>query len=188
MVTRLVAEKGFDVLIKAVDQLLKSGADVELIIAGEGHETANLQAAIDQLGRQERIRLLGYRTDTKDLFQAMDLFALSSLREGLPNVVLEAMALGVPVAATRVAGVPRLIRHGENGLLIEPGSLDELVGALGQAQADPALRQRLAAEGRRTVEEKHSFRVRMDKIAALYDRLLQGTPTGMAPATAARGK
>ena len=78
------------------------------------------------------------------IYQALDVFALSSLREGLPNVVLEAMALEVPVAATRIAGVPRLIRDGENGLLVEPGSVDELVAALGRLLGDPELRRRLA--------------------------------------------
>ncbi len=171
-VGRLSAEKGFDLLIRAVHELLKSGADVELVIAGEGDERANLQALIDQLGRQDRIRLLGYRSDTKELFQAMDVFALSSLREGLPNVVLEAMALEVPVVATRVAGVPRLIRSDENGLLIDPGAAEQLFDALARVFGDTALRSRLGQAGRRTIEDKHSFRMRMDKIAALYDDLL----------------
>jgi glycosyltransferase involved in cell wall biosynthesis len=175
---RLSDEKGFDLLIRAADQLIKDGLDLELLIAGEGHEKANLEALVAQLGRQDRIRLLGYRSDVKELFQAMDVFALSSIREGLPNVVLEAMALEVPVAATRVAGVPRLIRPEENGLLMNPGSQEELTGTLGRLLRDGELRQRLARGGRQTIQEKHSFRVRMDKIAALYDRLLNRTVSG----------
>ena len=175
-VGRLSAEKGFDLLIRATDQLVRGGADVELLIAGEGHEKSNLEQLIAQLGRQERIRLLGYRSDTVELFQALDVFALSSIREGLPNVVLEAMALEVPVVATRVAGVPRLIQSGENGLLIEPGSLEQLTDALGHLLRNPASRPSLGQAGRRTIEEKHSFRTRMDRIAALYDRVLNQSP------------
>ncbi|HXG09554.1 MAG TPA: glycosyltransferase, partial [Gemmataceae bacterium] len=99
--------------------------------------------------------------------------ALSSLREGLPNVVLEAMAMGVPVVATRVAGVPRLIRDGENGLLVEPGAAAALTQALARLLADTALRQRLRAAGRRTIEAGYSFEARMQKVRVLYDSLLQ---------------
>jgi glycosyltransferase involved in cell wall biosynthesis len=169
---RLSAEKGFDLLITAVDRLLKGGLDVELLLAGEGHEKANLEALIERLGRRDRIHLLGYRSDTKELFQALDVFALSSIREGLPNVLLEALALGVPVASTRVAGVPRLIQDGENGLLIEPGSTDALTAALARLLDDASLRSRLGKAGRQTIEERYSFRMRMAKVAALYDRLL----------------
>jgi len=92
--------------------------------------------------------------------------------------VLEAMALEVPVIATRVAGVPRLVRDGENGLLIEPGPTEQLHEALDRLRTDGGLRRQLALAGRRTIEEKHSFRARMDKIAALYDRVLKRDSRG----------
>ncbi|HZY88424.1 MAG TPA: glycosyltransferase, partial [Gemmataceae bacterium] len=129
-VGRLSAEKGFDVLIRAADRLLKEGLDAELLIVGEGDHRPALEALVAELGCAGRVRLLGYRPDTRDLYQAMDLLALSSYREGLPNVLLEAMALEVPVVATRIAGVPRLIRHGENGLLVEPGDEEGLGRAI----------------------------------------------------------
>jgi glycosyltransferase involved in cell wall biosynthesis len=171
-VGRLSPEKGFDLLIGAVDRLLQGGRDVGLVIFGAGGERAALEALAGQLGRTDRVRLAGYCADLPGWYEAMDVFALSSLREGLPNVLLEAMALEVPVVATRIAGVPQLVEHGANGLLVEPGSTDALAGALDRLLGDPALRQRLATAGRRTVEERHSFAARMRKIAALYDRLL----------------
>jgi glycosyltransferase involved in cell wall biosynthesis len=178
-VGRLSGEKGFDVLIRSADRLLRAGLDVELVIAGEGDQRPQLESLIAELGRQDRIRLLGYCPDTRDLYQALDVFALSSLREGLPNVVLEAMALQVPVVATRIAGVPRLVRHEENGLLVEPGALEELTGALARLRADAALRAHLGQAGRVTVEADYSFAVRMQKIQSLYDTLLArtGPPT-----------
>lgn len=175
-VGRLSAEKGFDVLIRSVDQLLRSGIDIELAIAGEGDQKSHLQALIASLGRSDRIRLLGYCADTRDFYQAMDAYALSSFREGLPNVVLEAMALEVPVVATRVAGVPRLVRDDENGLLIEPGTEAELAGALARLQADAALRARLGKAGRATIESGYSFQARMNKIRDIYDNLLDKRP------------
>jgi glycosyltransferase involved in cell wall biosynthesis len=171
-VGRLSAEKGFDVLIRSAHQLFAEGLDLELLIVGEGNEKPALQALIRELGRTDRIRLLGYRADTRELYQAMDVFALSSYREGLPNVLLEAMALEVPVVATRIAGIPRLIRDGENGLLVEPGDEGELGRAVSGLLRSPEERARLSQAGRRTIEAGYSFRARMEKVRALYDRLL----------------
>ncbi len=171
-VGRLSAEKGLDILIRSVDALIKRGWDVGLWIVGEGNQRSVLQKQIDDLGQGERIRLLGYRQDTLDLYQAMDVFCLSSIREGLPNVMLEAMALQTPVVATRIAGVPRLVQHEANGLLVEPNDEQALVGALGRMLADEPLRKELARQARKTIETSYSFQSRMDKVRALYDRLL----------------
>jgi glycosyltransferase involved in cell wall biosynthesis len=169
---RLSAEKGFDLLIRAADRLMESGFDLEVLIAGDGDEEARLRGLIDDLGRSDRIRLLGFRADARALYQAMDVFALSSLREGLPNVLLEAMAMEVPVVATRIAGIPRLIRDRENGLLVEAGSAEALAPALARLLRDDGLRTRYGREGRRTIETRYSFRVRMEKIRTIYDELL----------------
>jgi glycosyltransferase involved in cell wall biosynthesis len=171
-VGRLSPEKGFDILIRSAQQLLQTGLDLELIIAGEGDDRPRLEALAAELGMRDRIRLLGYCSDTRPVYEALDLFALSSLREGLPNVLLEAMALKVPVVATRIAGVPRLIEDGVNGLLIAPGSVDELTQALARLAGDGQLRTQFSESGRRTIETRFSFAVRMQKIGALYDDLL----------------
>jgi glycosyltransferase involved in cell wall biosynthesis len=171
-VGRLSAEKGFDLLIRAVDRLARAGFDLELLIAGEGDEEPRLRALASELGCGERVRLLGFQANVKELYQAFDVFVLSSLREGLPNVLLEAMALEVPVLATRIAGVPRLIDDESNGLLIEPGSVDELTHALERLLRDGELRQRLAHAGRETIAARYSFAVRMQRIQAIYDELL----------------
>jgi glycosyltransferase involved in cell wall biosynthesis len=169
---RLSAEKGFDLLIRCVDGLAREGHDVELWIVGEGDQQGALQELIAELGVGERVRLLGYRADLKDLYQALDVFALSSLREGLPNVLLEAMALEVPVVATRVAGIPRLIRDSENGLLVEAGNPAGLGRAIRTLLGDPDQGARLRRCGRQTVEARYSFAARMEKMRAIYDRLL----------------
>jgi glycosyltransferase involved in cell wall biosynthesis len=170
-VGRLSAEKGFDILLRAVAQLVSEGLDVGLLIAGEGDERARLQTLIAELGLGERVRLLGYCADTRALYEAMDVYVLSSLREGLPNVLLEAMALEVPVVATRIAGVPRLVREGANGLLVEPGDAGTLAAAVKRLAIDPGLRSRLARAGRATIEQGYSFAARMEKIRQVYDDL-----------------
>jgi len=171
-VGRLSLEKGFDVLLRALARVLGQGADVELLLIGEGEHRAELEALACSLGCQERVRFAGFQGDTRRCYEAMDVFVLSSLREGLPNVVLEAMAMEVPLVATRIAGVPSVIEDGRNGLLVEPGSVEELAAAMTRLIQDAPLRERLRQEGRHTVEERFSFRNRMRKVAAVFDELL----------------
>jgi glycosyltransferase involved in cell wall biosynthesis len=174
---RLSAEKGFDLLIDAVDGLLRNGENVFLWIAGKGNAHEELEARIRRLGREDRIRLLGHLPEPRDFLEAMDLFVLSSLREGLPNVVLEAMALEVPLVATRVAGIPSLIRDDENGILVEPGTVEVLTGGIRRLLADGETAARLARAARRTVEDSYAFTRRMEKMAAIYDRTLRSPPS-----------
>lgn len=171
-VGRLSDEKAFDVLIDAVAKLNAANVRVDLAIAGEGDARPKLEARIAGQRHPERYHLLGHRNDVTDLYQAFDIFALSSLREGLPNVLLEAMALETPVVATKIAGIPRLIEDRRNGRLVEPGSVDQLAGAIGELIDNPNQRAALAAAGRQTIEDRYSFRRRMEKIAAIYDELL----------------
>lgn len=173
-VGRLSAEKGFDLLIRSCDALIKQGHRLNLMIFGEGKEQANLQQLINESGQADKIKLMGFRTDLRPCYEAMDLFVLSSLREGLPNVVLEAMAMEVPVVSTRVAGIPRLIQHDVNGQLINAGSVDELTAAMGIMSGDAAIRSRYRIAARQTVETRFSFAVRMEKLSRLYDEMMAG--------------
>lgn len=170
---RLSEEKRFDLLLRALDRLLGQGKDVALWIAGEGDQAEALAALQQSLGHGERIQLLGFRSDTVDLYHAFDILVLPSIREGLPNVLLEAMALEVPVLCTRIAGIPSLITDGEHGLLVEPDSLDELTSALARLVDDAGLRRRLATSARARIEREYSFAVRMDKIRAIYDEMME---------------
>jgi glycosyltransferase involved in cell wall biosynthesis len=171
-VGRLMDEKGFDILIEAVRGLVREGADLHLWIAGEGPERRKLEALGGASSLGARLRLLGNVSDPRLLFSAMDIFALSSRREGLPNVLLEAMAMGVPVVATAVAGVPLLVEDGTTGLLVDPDSPQELTRALGRLVEDPERAHTMARQARIRIEEDFSFRDRMTKVARVYDRLL----------------
>jgi glycosyltransferase involved in cell wall biosynthesis len=175
-VGRLEAEKGFDVLIRAVHALRLRGLDAHLVIVGDGGERGNLVRLTTELRVSDRVQLLGWQADVRGFFEAMDVFALSSHREGLPNVLLEAMALEVPVVATRVNGIPRLIQDGRNGFLVEPGDVDGLTTALAGLLNNEALRVVFRTAGRRTVETRYSFATRIERLARIYDELL--TPRG----------
>jgi glycosyltransferase involved in cell wall biosynthesis len=174
---RLSAEKGFDVLIRSVQQLFQAGLDVNLVIVGEGEERSRLEALSAELGCVNRVRLLGYRRNPLDVYEAMDVYALSSLHEGLPNVVLEALAMEVPVVATSVGGLPRLIRHEVSGLLVEAHSVDGLAKALSRLLTDSSLRLRCRRAGRALVESTYGFPARMQRIRGLYEELLGRRPS-----------
>ena len=171
-VGRLSVEKGFDILVRAVQHLLAAGLNVELIIVGEGDERKRLESQIAELNLQDRIKLLGFRSDTVELYQAFDLFALSSYREGLPNVLLEAMALEVPVVSTNVAGIPKLVTHQQDGLLVEPGQPESLANAMQSVLENSPLSRSLSQAARKTIEDKFSFDRRMEKVARVYDLVL----------------
>jgi glycosyltransferase involved in cell wall biosynthesis len=171
-VGRLEAEKGFDILIRAVHALVARGVDMRLVIVGEGGRRTELETLARELGIADRVQLPGWQADVRGYFEAMDVFALSSHREGLPNVVLEAMALEVPVVATRVNGVPRLVQDGRTGLLVEPGDLAGMTAALERLLRDAPLREAFRVAGRRTTETRYSFANRMTRLARIYDRML----------------
>ena len=170
-VGRLSPEKGFDLLIEAVSRLCAAGLDLELWIAGEGAQEAALRQAIDKTACHDRIRLLGFCSDTVALFECFDIFCLPSLREGLPNVILEAMAMEVPILATRCGGIEAALRDGKDSRLIPPGSVDALEQGLADLVRDQRARQRLAARALERVRSEFSFRRRMDKVIAVYDEL-----------------
>ncbi|MBL8857674.1 MAG: glycosyltransferase family 4 protein [Planctomycetes bacterium] len=170
-VGRLSNEKGFDILIEAVERCLVHGLDLELWIAGEGDQQQHLEARMRASKYHDRLRLLGFQKDTLALFEAFDVFALSSLREGLPNVVLEAMAMDVPVVATRCGGLSAFGRDEQDMLLVDVNSVAALERGIACLARDPELRTRLAHAARARIERELSFTARMQKMVALYDRL-----------------
>ena len=171
-VGRLEPEKAFDLLIRAVQQINTAGVGCRLTVVGEGHDRPRLEALVAELGLAGRVSLPGWQSDVKRWFEAMDVFALSSRREGLPNVLLEAMALGVPCVSTNIAGIPRLIADGESGRLVPPDDLSALVVAVREVLTSDATRERFRARGRSTIETRYSFAARMATLAKEYDTLL----------------
>jgi glycosyltransferase involved in cell wall biosynthesis len=169
---RLTEEKRHADLIRATHALLQEGRDVALWIAGEGAEHPRLEALIGRLALADRVVLLGFLEDAREFYAASDLFVLSSVREGLPNALLEAMAMGLPVVAANVDGVPEVVCDGENGLLYEAEDVGALTAQLRRLLDDPALRSRLAQAARRKVEERFRFAARVDAERAIYDRVI----------------
>ncbi len=146
-VGNLRGEKGPKYLIQAVSTLRELGRDIKLELVGDGPEKDKLTGMIDDMGLDCHITMHGHITDEtrlNTLYRTTDIFVLPSLSEGLPKVILEAMANGVPIIATRVGGIPNFIQDGINGLLIPPGDPDAIVNAILRLTSDVELRKRLA--------------------------------------------
>lgn len=170
-VGRLSEEKGFHHLIDAVSRLIREGHRVGLVIAGEGHLRQQLQSQIDELQLGSQIRMSGFLADPREIYQGIDVFVLSSLREGLPNVVLEAMASRRAVVATACNGIPRLVQDDVNGIIVRPDSVESLYDGISRCLRSDALRQRLADAGRQTIEDQFCFDRRMQKVIQVYGKL-----------------
>jgi glycosyltransferase involved in cell wall biosynthesis len=171
-VGRLCDVKGQRELIDAVARIpgaraVLVGADLE---QGGAYERT-LRHRADELGVTDRVVFAGYRDDAARVVAAADVLALPSWTEGLPLVVLEAMALGRPVVATTVGGTPELVLDGETGLLVPPRDVEALTAALKRVLDDGDLRRRLGEAGRRRVAERFSSRAMTRDVLALYDEV-----------------
>jgi glycosyltransferase involved in cell wall biosynthesis len=164
-------EKALEVLVAAHDRLARDRPDIHLVIAGEGPCRPALECQVADLGRGSSVHLLGARHDVGALLAAADVGALSSDWEGMPLFLLECMALGVPLAATRVGGVPELIEHDQTGLLVPPRDPAALAGAIGALLEDPARSRRLAAAAATRVRDLTIEAVAL-RFAEFYECLL----------------
>ncbi len=167
-VGRLDSMKGVDVLIEAFKKLWDEGLHAHLDIVGDGPEKNSLQYMVEMMGINDGVSFYGEVQNVMKFMQKADLFVLPSLSEGLSNVILEAMACGLPVVATRVGGNTDLIQDGINGILVDSLSQEQLKGAIKELLEDTVLAGKLAAEARRAVEKKYSIEQIVDQYVSLY--------------------
>ena len=158
-VGRLAAEKGIPGLLEAMCSM-KSGVHSKLVILGDGPLRADLEKERDALGLADRVEFLGRLTEAETLAEiaASDLLVLPSFMEGLPIVLMEALALGVPVIASRVAGIPELVEDGRTGLLFSASDWSELAAALDRLVSDRKLRRLFAKNGPVRIAEEFDVR------------------------------
>jgi glycosyltransferase involved in cell wall biosynthesis len=172
---RLVPKKGFTVLVDALSQAADAGLDFRCEIYGGGPMRAELESRVHRLGLEDRLSFHGARPmdDIVAAYARAMVFVLAPAvqndgdRDGIPNVLVEAMAAGVPVVSTRVSGIPELIDDGENGLLVEPSDPHALAAAVRRVLEDPGLAARLASAGRRKVETEFDMVANSRRVAEL---------------------
>lgn len=177
---RFSPEKGFDVLIDAAACFLRGDANAGLVIYGEGDLRPLLEGQIRKLDLGGRVALPGFTTGLDALTAAADVVALSSHSEGLPNVLLEASAAGVPVAATRVGGVPEVVADGVTGLLSPAGCAKSLAANLTRLLGDVRLRLQFGEAGRERMRSRFTFAAQADAYRDLIARLAASVPMGVA--------
>lgn len=164
--------KGHRYLLEATPGILKRFPGARLLLAGEGPQEKNLQRTIDELKIREAILLPGFRKDVVRVLNTLDVFVFPSLEEALGTAVIEALAMGKPVVASRVGGIPEIIADGENGLLVDPEDPQALAEKVSLLLGNAPLRRALAARGRRTVSERYDNRQMVRGLEDLYRTLL----------------
>lgn len=175
-VARLDPVKAQTQLIEAVARLAavhESSRDTRLFIVGEGPERARLEALIRTRGLEREVTLTGARSDVPQLLAAFDVFALPSHIEGVSIAILEAMASGLPVVATRVGGNPEVVVDGTTGTLVTPGVVDELSAALARYRDDEALARSHGEAGRARMRAEFSLESMVGHYRQLYDDVLE---------------
>jgi colanic acid/amylovoran biosynthesis glycosyltransferase len=174
-VGRLAPEKGQVGLVEAFSLLVERGVDARLVIIGGGPDEGTIRDAVLSQGLANRVSLAGQQPETAvlDAMSRAHLFVLSSLAEGLPVVLMEALALELPVVAPAIAGIPELVVDGETGLLFRAGNWVELADRISTLAADPVLRGRLAAAGRARVLAEFDVSRAVVPLAALLTRAVE---------------
>jgi len=185
---RLVPTKGHDLLIQAVAILIKEGRSVRLSLIGSGPDEAKLKNLVtilentENLALSQHIQFLGMRSfhEVMDAFERTDCFALACHMiageppDGIPNVIAEAMALGVPIVSTRMGAIPELVEHEKTGLLAEPNDVPSLVNVLGTLISDSELRQTITIEARNKVLSMFDQKKNVSDLIALFKRYVGG--------------
>ncbi len=164
--------KGHSYLLDAASLVCKRHPEAIFMIAGRGELESDLRAQAKNLGIENNLLFLGFRDDVHRLLQAMDIFAMSSLSEGLPVSILEAMASRTPIVATEVGGIPEVIVQGKTGYLAHSQSADSLAKGLIKCVGEQALTNEMIGRAYELVVSKHSLLSMLNEYEKLYKRLM----------------
>jgi glycosyltransferase involved in cell wall biosynthesis len=170
---RLSVEKGFNYLVKAVAKVIHAGSSVRLVIVGEGEEQPTLERLAESLGIREHVVFAGYVPNAHFCLPCFNLFVMSSLTEGLPITLLEAMNAEVPIVATRVGGIPEALGFGQCGLLVDARESDQIAKAIQQIYESPELERQRIQNAKRRVQELFSLVRTESDYRRLYAELLE---------------
>jgi glycosyltransferase involved in cell wall biosynthesis len=176
-VGRLAPVKAQRVLLAAIATLVRDKRSVLLHVVGGGPDRQSLEQYADSLGIRQSIIFHGFTPQEKldELYRSADIFALPSFAEGLPGVLMEAMAMEIPCVATGITGVPELIRDGVDGLLVPPADADALASAIASLMDDAVLRRRIAKAGRQRVLDKFSLQTNTRHLAGIFEHRVRGS-------------
>ena len=169
---RLSPEKGHVDFVEAAAIVISRGYKAHFVIVGDGPETGKIDGMVAGKGLENSVTLTGYLRDPRRVLQDFDLMVLPSYSEGLPNVVLESLMMEVPVIATAVGGVPDIIRHGQEGVLIPPGDPGMMAQSIMDFLDDPIKHKTMALKGKKIVEDRFDFKIRTMKLEKIYIEIM----------------
>jgi len=170
---RLERGKGLAMLLMAWQRVVKVGKQSYLVVLGGGSEKDSLTDLAKQLQIIESVKFTGEVGNVNEYLQTGDCFVLPSSAEGLPNALLEAMATGLPVVATKIGGVEEVIENKKNGFLFEPGSVDQLAKGILTLLSQSELAHKLGQQARRTIEENYTIDIVSEKYLKLYAEIIK---------------
>lgn len=165
--------KGHRLLVEALGYLKDEFPKLHVVIVGSGGQQTALLAQADALGLRGRIHLVGHRDDIERCLAGMDCFAFPSLNEGMGRALIEAMAAGLPVVASRVGGIPAIVRHEENGLLVPAGDSRALSDAMRRILTDPQLAGRLGRNASRSIGDEFGAKAMVEAVESVYRNAVQ---------------
>ena len=173
-VGRLVSAKGQRILIEAVDRLKRDGHRLELQLVGDGVDRSDLERLVVVRGLTDVVRFVGAvnQDEIRAYYQRADIFALASFAEGIPVVLMEAMAMEIPCVATRITGIPELIEDGVSGLLVSPSDVEGMAAAMLRLMESAELRESLGKAGRQRVQQNYELATSADRLADVFQRRL----------------
>jgi len=166
-------QKGHKYLIAAIDTIAETGIPVHLALVGDGPLRPNLLQQSSEIGWGSRVHFLGKRFDVPNVMAAFDVFVHPSLWEGFGIVLLEAMALGLPIVASDVCAIPDIVSDGQTGLLVPPGDSHGLAAAIIRLYRDRKLAKGLGQAGRSRLAQHFSLDEMVRKMIEVYEELLQ---------------
>jgi glycosyltransferase involved in cell wall biosynthesis len=172
IVGRLQVEKGHVYFLEAAKEILKKRQDVLFLVIGDGPLREDLESLTNRLEISSHVKFLGYRKDVVEIYSGLDVLVSASLREGLPMTLLEAMAVGVPIVATSVGGVPRIIKNNETGMLIQAEDIENMSKSVLLLLNNKEKRDYMSANAKRLVEDHFSAQIMSERYTAIYKDIL----------------
>jgi glycosyltransferase involved in cell wall biosynthesis len=173
IVSKLWDGKGHEILIRAFKELKEEINNAVLAIVGEGYLHGKLVNLVQRLGLGDAVIFTGFQKDVSEIIATFDVAVLPSLFEGMGRVLLEAMAMEKPVVASRVGGIPDLVQDGVNGILVAPGSVQELRSSLVKTLRSPVMAREMGKQGRKRINAEFSADTMVRSIERAYHELLQ---------------
>nr|WP_241664531.1 glycosyltransferase [Ningiella ruwaisensis] len=170
---QMISRKNIKDILDIFDDLAKNRKDIELVLLGDGEERAQLEMYAQTLASRDDIHFLGYKDDRLDYLKSFDLFVMTSTLEGIPRCLMEACAMGIPVAAYDIAGIDQLITHQQTGLLAPLGNKQLLSEYWNTLISEPAVASKLAEEARHNVNDKYSAKRMANEYQTLFNSLVQ---------------